>query len=389
MRTLRVAALVVSLALLAACSENAKAPAGGKPTPALYRFGLTRTGQSPFQGPDKPMIKWKVATGGPVHSSPVLDSKGNIYIGSDDGHLYSITPSGQIRWKVATGNAIRSTPAVGPDGTVYVGALDGNLYAVTPQGSIKWKSRLGEELMGVNSSPAVTDEAIYVLSTEKNLIAVDPDDGDELWEVRTWGPPKFIEGEEDEEPGVSSPAVGPDGSVYVGSFGKRFLALDRHGQLKWELPIESMAATPAVGPDGTIYVATLEDRTLRAVSPAGKETWRFTADDLLTASPAVASDGTVYVASARGTVYALGQGGQVKWSLSLGMPVVASPIVDARGTLYVVAFDGVLRAIAPDGKERWQLQLGGQIASTPVIGPDGTLYLGSPDKHVYAIGEAR
>lgn len=75
-------------------------------------------------------MKWRFETGGEIHSSPAIGSDGTIYVGSNDGNLYAITPDEKVKWNFQTGDAIYSSPAIGPDGTIYFGSQDGNLYAI-------------------------------------------------------------------------------------------------------------------------------------------------------------------------------------------------------------------------------------------------------------------
>ncbi len=53
-------------------------------------------------------------------SNPSVGADGNVYIGTLDDNLYSISSSGALTWKFATAAGIQSSPAVGPDGTVYL-----------------------------------------------------------------------------------------------------------------------------------------------------------------------------------------------------------------------------------------------------------------------------
>ena len=63
----------------------------------------------------------------------------------------------------------------------------------------------------------------------------------------------------------SSPAIGIDGTVYVGSLDKRVYAISETGEFKWAYetfgPIWS---SPALAGDGTLYVASI-DRNLYAL----------------------------------------------------------------------------------------------------------------------------
>ena len=57
-----------------------------------------------------------------------------------------------------------------------------------------------------------------------------------------------------------------------------------------------MPSSPAIGSDGTIYIGSNDDN-LYAVNPDGTEKWRYVVPGRrpVRASPAIASDGTIYV----------------------------------------------------------------------------------------------
>ena len=58
----------------------------------------------------------------------------------------------------------------------------------------------------------------------------------------------------------SSPAIGSDGTVYVGSYDKKVYALNgATGAMKWEfLTGEGVGSSPAIGFDGTVYVGSYD-----------------------------------------------------------------------------------------------------------------------------------
>ncbi len=65
----------------------------------------------------------------------------------------------------------------------------------------------------------------------------------------------------------SSPAIGSDGTIYVGSYDKKLYALNSDGSKKWEYETGSgiILSSPAISSDGTIYVGS-HDKKLHAIN---------------------------------------------------------------------------------------------------------------------------
>jgi outer membrane protein assembly factor BamB len=91
-------------------------------------------------------------------------------------------------------------------------------------------SRFGS---GVGSSPAIgSDGTVYVGSNDKKLYAINGKSGVKLWEFETGGTV------------YSSPAIGSDGTVYVGSLDKKLYAIktDSKGLAKSPWPMRGQNA---------------------------------------------------------------------------------------------------------------------------------------------------
>jgi outer membrane protein assembly factor BamB len=74
----------------------------------------------------------------------------------------------------------------------------------------------------------------------------------------------------------SSPAVGGDGTIYVGSADGQLYAINPDGSLKWSFPtVSSVISSPAIGGDGTIYVGSY-DYKLYAIGPGPPIICEFT-----------------------------------------------------------------------------------------------------------------
>ncbi len=92
----------------------------------------------------------------------------------------------------------------------------------------------------------------------------------------------------------SSPVIGPDGTIYIGSSGSGLLAISPDGSFLWNHSLGGSAlSTPAVGSDGTIYVGS-DNHFLTAVNPDGTRQWRHEGSCFNYSSPAIGPDGTIF-----------------------------------------------------------------------------------------------
>ena len=119
-------------------------------------------------------------------------------------------------------------------------------------------------------------------------------------------------------------------------------------RLKWIFKTHGTTqySTPAIGADGTVYLGS-DDQSVYAIDGAsGTKRWSFATGEKVRASPAIGSDGTVYVRSTDQNVYALdGATGGMKWSTRTGAvfdagSFTSSPTIGPDGTIYVGSEDG-------------------------------------------------
>ena len=228
----------------------------------------------------------------------------------------------------------------------------------------------------VLSSPAVgPDGTVYVgvrTRTAGRVLAI-TSEGSPKWQFVA---PDFVD---------SSPVVAPDGTVYVGCLDGKLYALTAAGVKKWEFDTQAFVySSPALGADGTVYFGA-GDSALHAVAPNGIERWKYSTGDWVDSSPAVGSDGTIYFGSWDKSIYAVTAAGAAKWRVGTGGAVLSSPALGADGTVYIGSMDQRLYAIAADGTKKWEFFTNGQIETSPAIGADGTIYFNSSDLNFYAL----
>ncbi len=231
----------------------------------------------------------------------------------------------------------------------------------------------------VSSSPAVGSNAtIYVGSNDNRLYAINPD-GTEEWSFSTGGDV------------VSSSALGSDGTIYVGSSDYNLYAINPDGTERWNFSTDDssgwdgIVSSPAIDNNGTIYFGS-DDYKLYAVNPDGSERWHFTTAYPVRSSPAIGDDGTIYFGSNDGYFYALYPNGTEKWNFRTEASIeTSSPALDSNGNIYFSTIYERIYCLNSDGKEKWHSQIGsGNAGSSPSIGKDGTVYIGSSNNKLYA-----
>ena len=190
-------------------------------------------------------LLWQYATGDAIKASPAIGCDGTVYVASHDGYFYAFYPlNGTIKWKVkvASGLSCYSSPAIDDNGTIYYGTRY-NLYAIAPNGTILWERGGGCYYGG----PVIGhDGTIYACGAE-SLKAFAPD-GTAKWKVSLGSD-------------YSSPVVLKNGMILV--FGKKELfCVNPEGKVVQRLTVTAtvptsgvdISSSPAVGTDGTVYV---------------------------------------------------------------------------------------------------------------------------------------
>ncbi len=131
----------------------------------------------------------------------------------------------------------------------------------------------------------------------------------------------------------------------IGTRKDKLYAVNPDGTVKWYFQTgDWIDSSPAIAPDGTIYVGS-DDNYLMAINPDGTLKWAFKTRDDVNSSPVIDSDGTVYVGSDDGYLYAVNPDGTEKWSEYLGRSVTSAPIIGNNGIIYVGSHPEGLYAI--------------------------------------------
>ncbi|MEV8536578.1 serine/threonine-protein kinase [Streptomyces sp. NPDC051211] len=300
--------------------------------------------------------QWSVAAAGrsgstAQHTAP-LQAGGLVLVVPDGSELLrALDPAtGGERWTKRLPGGAKVVPA---GSQVLIAAVDGGVTALdAATGTVRWAKRLGGTGSVWRPGPEQSGRATVYLATpgpdggSTQVAAVDPADGNLLWQLRA--------------PGLVTPVGVAGGSLYL-------------------LPDDGRSKT------GSVVRIDLRTRAVRGIP--------LTAP-LLQAQAEVGPDGVVYLFGTSGTLVAVGGRGE-QWRLETGVSVASRPVFGA-GRVHLTAADGRLLAVdAAAGRLVGQTdpRMGtgrNTYAGTrpaPVVA-DGRVFAAAPDGSVFAVDSA-
>lgn len=128
---------------------------------------------------DRGQLVWKLHLRGQMLGSPVVDERGNIYVGVSlerrgepiVSQLFCVaSQSHAVRWQYAVDGAIESTPVIGDDGVIYFGDNDGMIHAVNADGQRQWRTQVGSP---VRSPGTISPAKRVIFGTDRgDLVAL-------------------------------------------------------------------------------------------------------------------------------------------------------------------------------------------------------------------------
>ena len=148
------------------------------------RFASLKTsGITPEQVPHL-KLKWAFGfpgAGGTAYGQPTV-AAGRIFVGSDNGYLYSLDASdGCVYWSFQAKAGVRTAPVIGPVTTagttkyaVYIGDMRANVYALDAQsGKQLWSARADDHITAhISGAAALHAGVLYVpVSSAEEVVA--------------------------------------------------------------------------------------------------------------------------------------------------------------------------------------------------------------------------
>lgn len=347
----------------------------------MLHLDARRTNRSPYAGPTAPRLAWTFDTGGPIQAAPAILDDGTIVVASLSGKVHGLGRDGEPRFAVDLEQRIYSSPLVTRDG-IFLGSDVRRFYALHPDGRVRWKLETNGD---ADTGATLTPSGALVFASGRMVYGVEPN-GTVRFRVKT------------ARKTFASPAVGKDGTTFVGSQDDHVYAIEEDGTIKWRKDVGADAdGSPAIGDDGTIYVGTDGSEVIALRPEDGAIVWRRNVGGYVRGSLSIGRYGKIFVGTygPHPRMVALdAEDGALLWAFSvrgtgaLEFGIHGGPVEDSEGRLYFGAQDDFVYALDQDGALLWKLQTGGDVDASLVITEDGALLAGSADGKLYVIEEA-
>ena len=217
-RTRRFAALALAAAaLLAGCASGPDKP---KPVPL-----------DPIGSPIAGRVVWNQRVDSVQFPLAVAVNAGTFTLAGTDGTVVALqADTGRELWRASVGS--RLSAGVGSDGRYAAVVTRAGELVVLEAGRQVWRQALG---MRINTAPLVAGERVFVLGSDRSIMAFDVLDGRLLWEVRRPGDPLTLS-----QGGVVSAFKN---TLLVGQ-GSKLAGVDpADGAVRWEIAVATPRGT--------------------------------------------------------------------------------------------------------------------------------------------------
>jgi outer membrane protein assembly factor BamB len=192
-------------------------------------------------------------------------------------------------------------------------------------------------------------------------------------------------------PILSSPCVGLDGTIFVGTNNGYMNALDgSNGNILWRRKTGArVTSSPVISKNGILYFGSVDKNIYALDATNGNVIWTYKTAGAVTSSPLLSADGNVYVGSYDRYLYALNKAtGTLAWRYKTPGAIESSPTINSTGILFIGSNDGSLTAIDTQTHLKvWSYLTDDRIHSSPALN-DSKVYFGSFDGYVYALDQS-
>jgi outer membrane protein assembly factor BamB len=214
-------------------------------------------------------ILWSTPLSGGIDADARFDgTRGQVYVGSDDGNFYAATAEGAVRWSYKTKGAIERPPEIDSELVYFTTANDRVIALEAATGKYRWQYERetpeGFTIHG-HSGPRLHQGSVYVGFSDGFLVALTAAAGQVLWaRSLAAATEQFVDVD-------ATPALSGDTVIASSYSGGLYALAERNGEVRWRRGIEGASALRIDG--GRLYVAAPREG-MAAFTPDGQVIWR-------------------------------------------------------------------------------------------------------------------
>ncbi len=292
----------------------------------------------------------KAVNGKTFYAAPELAQNNQLLVPSyetsnNSGKLYSLDQTtGTEKWYFPGAKSRYIASPLVTDTSIFAPNADGNLYALDFTGKQMW---LFETKKPLWAKPAInaTGDTLYLAGMDHKVYAISAASGAQIWASSD------LKGAL-----VSTPTLGPDGTLYVGTFSNEMVAIDsKDGSIKWRVPTTGWVWSSPALENGTLYFGDMGGTFYALDASNGQQKWSIQPKNVIVSQPLVTTD-TIIFTTDTGGVNAIDLNGKNLWSYPVASPaVVYAPVVMSGDLLLVTPSGGTnpLIALNPSGTLKW------------------------------------
>jgi outer membrane protein assembly factor BamB len=294
----------------------------------------------PIRFPRKldPTSAFKTHLGGIIWGTAVIDSKGNVYVGSTNKRFYCIDSMGYVKWvyklQIKTDSLIDSAAALHPFGYVIIPGGDGCIHAVhMSTGKAVWKREM------TDVSRETENSGVIVNSFEGNV------------------------------------QVDEQGLIYCGCDNQHMYCLAPNGNIVWKYKTGMMIWTCPIITNELCIFGSLDFHIYGVDKHTGTLVFKRNLGAEIKSTPLL-YNGFVHVGTTNGQVFCLGRNGVIKWTQDIGTNIYSSPVIYKNNIIYA-CFDGRITCLdTSSGDPVWECQTYTDLCCSPIIVND-VLFIGN------------
>lgn len=366
---------ILSLAMAGVLLAMVAAQAEAQVHPWSQRYStFRRTGQSPAQGAVDGVVAWSYRIPGDVGGF-AASANGDILMGdffsdntwSWEVYFSGIKPTGEVsfRRKVTPydwgySQGIISSPAIDPSGNIVLPSTKSQLIKFGPDVLPQWTINLRDGAPN-DSSPAVLPDGT-IRHYQFQMIKGFTPAGTEFLSTAASGGGSVAVDNNGNMAIVNG--AGDQSNIYP-----RVQYYNAAGVKLWQTTglAGGNASTPAFGPDGTLYTNP-RGNTFFAYNPDGTVKWQDNAS-ISGLSPALGDNGQVYSAGSQIRAYNKDTGA-ILWTTPLPGTAKEGIAIDNRNVIYLATTNGYIVSLSPNGTILWQTQVCETFRTGVIIGPN-------------------